>query len=975
MNILICNERLLFRFGVDRLLLILAENLRKQGHHVTVIANNFNESVVKNAADQIYRIPDGAEAYIQLDTFTSKWIDRAWDELFWKSKPDVAIIGGWPFFSTIPVLEKHNCRTLFIDCGSVPLDGFEGHAREIQLYLKELRKKHLPSLTKISPISQFIAKSQSAIDAPSVSSETILLGADHMTDAIWDDAAQNSESLASPILDASKGERLNIINLGRWEPGCYKNSECVFQISTELSQRNIAHNIFVLADPQQFECPASARDHVHPVGFPSDLQLQDLMQACDVGISVSTWEGFNLPLAEMQWLNKPTLVFNVAAHPEVVVHPWYLCANTTEMVDKLAYLRDSADVVAAGHWQERTVFHRDFRWQRVIGQYVDLIRDLGHARRKVLIDVSNAAIDPANSGVIRVTRRLSRELQYFVDPVFVMWDPSIKQYVFPTEHEYKQLSQYNGPVAANALPRSQAGKRKLLSDHSDLYRGNNTWLLLTETIFEKNGVNIRKFCKQNGIRTAAIFYDAIPVLRPDYVKDSAIRENHADYMRGISHCDVVVPISQFSGDCLDTFWKANDLAGPQVHVNALPGEFGGTPRVVASLNSPSDGPTRILCVSTLEPRKGHRKILSALRMLAKDHPDFDWEMTFIGNRYAGAQDIADEMTAFCQSEPRAKWLGIVDDDTLRKAYSDSTLTIYASEIEGFGMPIMESLWHGKPCICHSDGVMRELASGGGCLTADMTTPGRIADALFRAGSDRALMQRLTEQAGTRAIKNWREYTSGFLEILDKSTDTEHEDTHEDGVQAAIGESLSLIRDYGISTASRIFLNALFKRLALGSTLIVTDKQVHALIQVPAGRAVFAFNPDDKSHDVCPGDDDVIRINGPIGVSLPLVLEELDIRGPYPDSILVVSDDEHLVAQALDIAHAYAKKQPLAIYLETNLPDMIRLQRHAVFHNNRMPVVSSDLRNPEPTGDIVLLGDSDSRKHVVFSIMDALQADH
>lgn len=166
MNILICNERLLFRFGVDRLLLILAENLRKQGHHVTVIANNFNESVVKNAADQIYRIPDGAEAYIQLDTFTSKWIDRAWDELFWKSKPDVAIIGGWPFFSTIPVLEKHNCRTLFIDCGSVPLDGFEGHAREIQLYLKELRKKHLPSLTKISPISQFIATSQSVIDAP-----------------------------------------------------------------------------------------------------------------------------------------------------------------------------------------------------------------------------------------------------------------------------------------------------------------------------------------------------------------------------------------------------------------------------------------------------------------------------------------------------------------------------------------------------------------------------------------------------------------------------------------------------------------------------------------------------------------------------------------------------------------------------------------------------------------------------------------
>lgn len=976
MNILICNERLLFRFGVDRLLLILAENFRQQGHHVTVIANNFDESAVKNAADLIYRIPDGAESYIQLDTFTSKWIDRAWDELFWKSKPDIAIIGGWPFFSTIPVLEKRNCRTLFIDCGSVPLDGFEGHAREIQLYLKELRKTHLPSLSMISPISEFIATSQSMLDAPDVPAKTILLGGDHMANAIWDTPSGAAESLTSIHRIALKGKRLNIINLGRWEPGCYKNSENVFAISDLLSRKDIDHNIFVLADPQQFECAESLRDHVHPVGFPSDLQLQELMRTCDVGISVSTWEGFNLPLAEMQWLNKPALVFDVAAHPEVVIHPWYLCSDTAEMVEKLAQLYHSADILSARHWKDRTRFHRDFRWERVVGKYIDLIGEMGRLRKCVLIDVSNAAIDPANSGVIRVNRRLCRELQQFLEPVFVMWDPSIMQYVFPNEVEYRQLSQYHGPTISTSLPRSSIAKRELLTDHPALYRGTNSWLLLTETIFEKNGINIRNFCQQAGIRTAAIFYDAIPVLRPDYVKDSAIRENHADYMRGISHCDVVIPISGFSGQCLDTFWKEQKLDGTWIHTNTLPGEFGGTPRVSRFKASSLAGPIRMLCVSTLEPRKGHRNIIKALKALAKNHPDFDWEITFVGNRYAGAQDIADEMTTFCQTEQRAKWLGIVDDDILRQAYSDSTFTIYASEIEGFGMPIMESLWHGKPCICHSSGVMSELAMGGGCLTADITSTERVAEAIFKLGSDSALRQRLTEEACTRSIKTWEEYTSSFVDILDTVRLAEQDKRPESSeVEAAVAESLSLIQNYGISTASRVFLNALFRRTAIGSTLLVSDKPVTMSLEMPDSRTIFSFSPSSGNNDVYTCANNIIQINGPVEISLPLVLEELDIRGPYPDSLLVLSDNGELVKQVLDIARDYSTKQPFAIYLETHAQHATELQRQLEARNDRTTIARHDDAEAGTKDTIVTLGDGEFHKQVVFSIVHPQQTGH
>ena len=55
------------------------------------------------------------------------------------------------------------------------------------------------------------------------------------------------------------------------------------------------------------------------------------MANAQLGLSVSHWEGFNLPLAEMQQLRKPVLVLNIGAHPEVVADARQLCADEHDM--------------------------------------------------------------------------------------------------------------------------------------------------------------------------------------------------------------------------------------------------------------------------------------------------------------------------------------------------------------------------------------------------------------------------------------------------------------------------------------------------------------------------------------------------------------------------------------------------------------------------------------------------------------------
>ncbi|MBL7055964.1 glycosyltransferase family 4 protein [Candidatus Woesearchaeota archaeon] len=53
-------------------------------------------------------------------------------------------------------------------------------------------------------------------------------------------------------------------------------------------------------------------------GFVEDEDLPRYYAACDVYVTCSQWEGFNLPAAEAQACEKPVVAFNIGSHPEIV---------------------------------------------------------------------------------------------------------------------------------------------------------------------------------------------------------------------------------------------------------------------------------------------------------------------------------------------------------------------------------------------------------------------------------------------------------------------------------------------------------------------------------------------------------------------------------------------------------------------------------------------------------------------------------
>ena len=351
------------------------------------------------------------------------------------------------------------------------------------------------------------------------------------------------------------------------------------------------------------------------------------MRGAYLGVSVSLSEGFNLPLAEMQWLDRSCRVLDAGEHQEVVVDRCYLCRDLQEMTEKAV-----AVLNGRGASESRTPAVRRFRerftWNRAVKEYEEIFEQLTYEDHQpvtskavsIIIDVTHSTKDPSNSGINRVTRRTSRLLQGYEDLLFVVWDGKHKHYVLPTPQEFDQLSAFNGPIPVSEDRLSaDFDNRSDLDEALDRFGRSDPCLLLPEIRSEEEYRGIRRYARVRELGIGAIFYDAIAILHPNLCSKE-IELNHGAYMRGLAECDVVVPISHFSANCLTEYWKSCDVQPTRVIVSALPGEFAPSERKLKPI-APPNGTVEILCVSTLEPRKNHRVLIEACLRLQERNPD------------------------------------------------------------------------------------------------------------------------------------------------------------------------------------------------------------------------------------------------------------------------------------------------------------------------------------------------------------------
>ena len=384
----------------------------------------------------------------------------------------------------------------------------------------------------------------------------------------------------------------------------------------------------------------------------------------------------------------------------------------------------------------------------------------------ILVFVPHTLRSRSRTGIQRVVVSLVEQLGQYADVELVTWDELDGQMRFCDEAE---LFDFAASSRQAPFLRPNRHARSLGRRFQDLLpSGRDICMVLPEIAYHlPDGYAVTQRvitqCLEAGWRTAAVFYDLIPIQNSDY---NEMRADHERYVAQLLRCDYILPISQFVEQVLRRY-LTQDLgvtesslaaAGTQITTIALPDAPVLPARKAGSTEHAKD---RIILLGTVEPRKQQLLVIAAFKqLLAAGHGTFSLQI--IGSLHPKVEKAFHELI---DDEPRILYRGYLTDEEIEAAFDHARFSVFASHDEGFGLPISESLSRGVPCLTAGFGAMEEVARHGGCLMVDVRNPDEIAAGLLALAADDALVARLRSEIEQRPHRNWRHYADDLLQLL------------------------------------------------------------------------------------------------------------------------------------------------------------------------------------------------------------------
>ena len=358
----------------------------------------------------------------------------------------------------------------------------------------------------------------------------------------------------------------------------------------------------------------------------------------------------------------------------------------------------------------------------------------------IYFDVTKAARSRHHSGLQRVSSRLRHELGARVRSV--VWE---KQTWLDADTQ--------SPAAATP----------------------DDWLITPELFSEAERPGWWKLLRQprsSRYRLAAIFHDAIPLRFPRSTWPQSVAR-HPEYLKMLSLFDRVLAVSEASRRELEEFWRWQEVT-PRATVGRIElgadflisgkGDDASGPAQESSrhgnLNTARAAPS-LLSVGILEPRKNQMLLLDVAEHLIARGVNFELNIVGRVNPHFG-KPILKRVQKLAASYSQIRYHGAASDESVAALWSTARASVFPTLAEGCGLPLLESLARGVPCVASDLPVLRESGEGGGCVFAAPNVRVTWLDALAKILMDDVHRETLAAEAKARTLPTW---TSAAAQLL------------------------------------------------------------------------------------------------------------------------------------------------------------------------------------------------------------------
>jgi GT2 family glycosyltransferase len=338
LSILILAIRLKMGYGVDLVVFNQASRLLRKGAKVIVGVHDFDG----------YYYGDASFKVVELKNLGLESLTHDIDEIINAESVDVVIAHTSPFFEALPLISGRPKKIVYEHGDPSPELFKDDRVERDQLKLRK-RKNVYPVVDKVIAISKFISD-----DIGWPAAEILYNGIDHIKICNSDvDLKLFREKYG--ILDREKKVFLCVSRIGGGESN-YKGLEDYVKFKSEYNQDD-AYFVIVGRGEQR------DANWLREVGIIVILNaakndLEAAYSTCDVLLSFSKWEGFNLPVVEAQSLGKLAVALDVGSHREVTR---YVFKSVSQIANFLRPL-SKKDILNLS--SEAVSYVRNYTWDR-----------------------------------------------------------------------------------------------------------------------------------------------------------------------------------------------------------------------------------------------------------------------------------------------------------------------------------------------------------------------------------------------------------------------------------------------------------------------------------------------------------------------------------------------------------------------------------------------------------------------------------
>ncbi len=295
------------------------------------------------------------------------------------------------------------------------------------------------------------------------------------------------------------------------------------------------------------------------------------------------------------------------------------------------------------------------------------------------------------------------------------------------------------------------------------------WLLTAELFSEPERPGWWEFLRERPARLAAIFHDAIPLRFPHITWPQSV-SRHPEYMKMLAAFDQVFAVSAASQEDLLGFWRWQGVeVRAAVKTVVWGADFNRQPRRRSVEEEPNkDAAPHLLCVGILEPRKNQAFLIEVCERLAEQGERFTLSVVGRENPHF-AKPVVQRLRSSCFAGLQLEQT--LSDEKLQALYHSATATVFPTLAEGCGLPVLESLWMGTPCVYSDLPVLREIGEGGGCVAVPVNEVEAWTHALRRILTDGVWRAQLRRQISARDLPTWADAARAIrASLCDEKTD-------------------------------------------------------------------------------------------------------------------------------------------------------------------------------------------------------------